>query len=73
MMPRCLCCDKPLSPVACFDGWCVECAGAVLGEVLALRDGPPVVVGVRVAWLRDQGAPFMVRAVCGPLPFEREA
>ena len=39
MTPRCLCCDKPLSPVAQFDGWCDVCAGLALAGLLALRDG----------------------------------
>jgi hypothetical protein len=67
--PRCHCCDRPLSPVAQFDGWCDTCAGAVLSDVLSLRDGTPAVVGVRVAMLHDWGCEAMVSAVVGTIPF----
>jgi hypothetical protein len=36
MPPRCLCCDKPLSPVAQHGGMCYGCLDAIVGELLAL-------------------------------------
>lgn len=73
MTQRCVCCDKPLSPVACFDGWCATCAGTALNAILSLRDGSWETVGARVSILRDWGADALARAVVGAIPFEREA
>lgn len=70
MNPRCLVCNEPLSRIPYFDGWCIACAGAVLAEVLALRDGSPVAVGVRVAMLRDWGCESLARAITGVIPFD---
>lgn len=53
-----------------FDGWCPDCGGRALASLLALRDASPELLGVRVAWLRDQGAPFLASIVCGPVPFD---
>lgn len=68
MTPSCLCCDKPLSPVAQFDGWCDTCAGAVLDDVLSLRDSKDV--GIKVAMLHDWGCEAMVAAIIGTMPFD---
>ncbi len=65
-LPRCLCCDRVLSPAACFDGWCEACAGKALQALLSLRDGD---VGAAVAWFDDRGAPFLGRVVVGSIPF----
>ena len=46
------------------------CAGAVLHDVIGLRDGPIEAVGVRVALLHDWGCEAMAAAVCGVLPFD---
>jgi hypothetical protein len=70
-IPRCLCCNRTLDdPSHAIYGWCSWCAGGVLHEVLCLRDGPPAVVGVRVAALRDWHADAIATAIVGPLPFE---
>ena len=69
MTPRCLCCDRPLSPAAQFDGWCDTCAGKALAGLLALRDGPPGQMGVRVAIFQDWGVPVLGRVLVGPIPF----
>lgn len=66
-LPRCLVCDKSLSLVACFDGWCDVCAGKALSALLALRDGD---VGAAAAWFEDRGVPFLSRVVVGVMPFE---
>jgi hypothetical protein len=68
MTPRCLCCDRPLSPAACFDGWCETCAGRVLGEVLGLRDRKDV--SIIVSLLCDWGCVGMAKAVVGVVPFD---
>lgn len=70
--PRCLVCATELSRIGYFDGWCIGCAGASLAAELRLRDGSPEVVALRVAWLRDQGADPIARAVIGPLPFDAQ-
>jgi hypothetical protein len=70
-MTRCLVCDKPLTMVACFDGWCEGCAGQALSALLFLRDGPAEVIGARVAWYKDQGVPFLARVIVGCVPFEQ--
>ena len=67
---RCLCCDQPTQIDDRLDGWCTPCAGAVLADVLRLRDGTPAVVGVRVAMLHDWGCEAMVAAVVGTVPFD---
>jgi hypothetical protein len=72
MNPRCLCCDKPLSPVACFDGGCYVCVGAVWAAALSLRDGSPETIGARVAWCRDNQVEPIATVIVGPLPFAAE-
>jgi hypothetical protein len=69
-MTRCLVCDTLLSPDACFDGWCDGCAGKALADLLALRDGPPDQLGVRVSVFRDWHVPFLGRVLVGPTPFD---
>lgn len=69
-MTRCLCCDRPLSPVAQFDGWCDLCAGKALASLLDLRDGPHDQLGVRCAVFADWGVPFLGRVLVGPTPFD---
>lgn len=71
MTTRCLCCDRPLSPAACFDGWCDGCAGKALADLLALRDGPADQLGVRCAVFADWGVPFLGRIIVGRVPFEQ--
>lgn len=61
MNPRCLCCGRVLSPVACFDGWCAECVGRALHELLGLRDVKGAVIVADV--LRQAQAPFLARVV----------
>ena len=71
MTPRCLCCGRPLDdPAENRDGWHRTCAGAVLAGVMGLRDGPPDVVGARVAWLRDNEADVIADCVVGVVPFD---
>jgi hypothetical protein len=70
--PRCLCCDKPLSPL-CFDGLCYACAGGLVRDALFLRDGTDEQVRMRVAWLQDAGAPMIAKIVMGVLPFVPDA
>jgi hypothetical protein len=67
--PRCLCCDRPLSPVAQFDGWCDTCAGAVLSELLAMADLRPGEVATIAEILILAGATTMGRVITRA-PFE---
>ena len=71
--PRCLICDKPLSPVAQFDGWCDTCVGKALAGLLALRDTTPDQIAVRAACFQDWGVPFLARVIVGRVPFEQVA
>ena len=70
-MTRCLCCDKPLSPVACFGDWCETCAGKVLGELLAMADRRPGEVRTIAEILILAGAVTMGR-VLTKVPFQLE-
>lgn len=78
MMPdRCMCgCGRPAAipyAVLLWGGfWRHECLEAITREVLALRAAAPEVVGARVAWLRDNQAPMLARAVVGVVPFDGE-
>jgi hypothetical protein len=67
--PRCLCCDRVLSPVAQFDGWCDTCAGAVLSELLAMADLRPGEVATIAEILILAGATTMGRVITRA-PFE---
>lgn len=72
-IPRCLCCDQPHTALVWLDGGCVGCVGAVWADALRLRDGPPEVVALRVAALRDWGAHAIVNAIIGKIPFDQGA
>jgi hypothetical protein len=67
---RCLCCDRPLSPAACFDGWCYTCLGGLVRDALFLRDGSREERGAAVAWLYERGCVTFAKAVTGAVPFE---
>jgi hypothetical protein len=67
--PRCHACDRPLSPVAQFDGWCDTCAGAVLAELLAMADLRPGHVRTIAEILIIAGAVTMGRVITRA-PFE---
>lgn len=64
-LPHCICCDQLL--VDAFDGWCAACAGAILADVMALRDSADLSVIVCV--LRDAGAMALAKCVVGVVPF----
>jgi hypothetical protein len=68
--PPCLCCGQPTSITDRLDGWCTPCAGAVLADVLAMRDGPPAVVGFKVGVLRGWGCEAICAAITGQIPFD---
>jgi hypothetical protein len=61
--PRCHACDRPLSPVAQFAGWCDTCAGAVLSELLAMADLRPGEVAAIAEILILAGATTMGRVI----------
>lgn len=69
MTARCLCCDRTLSPVACFDGWCETCAGRVLHELLAIGDLKPSEVAIMADMFRQVGARTMAHVITR-VPFE---
>jgi hypothetical protein len=69
MTPRCHACDRPLSPVAQFDGWCDTCAGRVLAELLAMADLRPGEVATIAEILILAGATTMGRVITRA-PFE---
>lgn len=71
MTPRCLCCDRPLSPVVRYGEWCDNCLSGLLTDAAMLRTDPDV-RGV-VEWLTDRGCLTLSRFVIGALPFEGEA
>ena len=69
MTPRCACCDRPLSLVARFDGWCENCVNGLLVDANLLRAGDRQEIGANVAWLLDRGCLTLARYITH-VPFQ---
>lgn len=61
--PRCLVCNEPLSRIGYFDGWCVDCAGKVLKEILSMGDLSEANRFIVVGMFHAHGAETCARAV----------